>query len=690
MRAILSGTFRFPRHHAFCISSILYGFICFGRFASGADSPPADDPFLDNLPKVEAATLHSQTLDEAPANVTVISREQIRTYGYRTLAEALQSVRGFYISREHIYSYAGVRGFSLPGDFNTRFLVMINGHVMTEPVFSQNNFFERDFAVDMELVERIEVIRGPSSSLYGSNGIFATINVVTVAPVDFDSSHVTVEAGSFGEKRALAAGAFYLGKGANMVWSMSGHKSQGRNYYFPQLDTPENNNGQAISMDGEGSYRFFSNLTWRSWSFLGVVSNRDKRVPLAWDSSANTLFSRGNHANDLRTFGMATYRRTIGRGDLRWQISYDNYDYSDRFDMLAAPTEPGSGAPTLTTRNTLANSEWVSTRLTFQWDVAYLGSLTAGFDSRMDLRNLQVDEVAFPQREELIRLSKPERTGAMFLEQEKRLSPHWKLDLAVRLDASRLYGEAASPKVALAYQPSSRTVYKFVYGRPFRNPSNYEQFYYDNIAILPNWSLQRERADTFEVSVEHHLTPNVTGTVNAYKYSLHDLIQSVYLEEGVSRFMNVGSTRAEGVEFELGGKWNGWLETVGSYTWQHTAQQASSTPVPNSPAHIGKVRWAIPAGRRVALAGSLVAMSSRYSADNDRLRSVLIGDITLNIARIFDNPWTSNLGLQHIDLQVGVRNTLNWAYMDPTGLSLAEIPGDSRSLYVKFTRRTGR
>src|SRR6202050_2312486 len=151
--------------------------------------------------RVVSAALHPQTLQDAPASVTVITAEDIRKYGYRTLGEALASVRGFYLSNNRSYETIGVRGFNLPGDYSGHILVMVNGHNMADNIFDYNLFFGNDFPIDMNLIKQIEVIRGPSSALYGSNAMFAAINIITKSPEEAGPLALTADTGSYGEKK---------------------------------------------------------------------------------------------------------------------------------------------------------------------------------------------------------------------------------------------------------------------------------------------------------------------------------------------------------------------------------------------------------------------------------------------------------------------------------------------------------
>ena len=122
---------------------------------------------LDQLLDAEvvyAASRRIQTLREAPSAVSVVTAADIRAHGYRTIAEALRSLPSFYVTEDRRYSFVGVRGFNRPGDYGARILLLLNCLRSNDALYEQA-YVGQDFIVDIDLVERIEVVRGPSAAI---------------------------------------------------------------------------------------------------------------------------------------------------------------------------------------------------------------------------------------------------------------------------------------------------------------------------------------------------------------------------------------------------------------------------------------------------------------------------------------------------------------------------------------------
>jgi outer membrane receptor for ferrienterochelin and colicins len=157
---------------------------------------PLEDLLSIEIPTVVAASKFEQKATQAPSTVSVISAEDIRHYGHRTLADVLRTVRGFYVTDNRNYNFVGVRGFGRPGDYNSRVLLLIDGHRTNESFFGQASI-GGDFPLDIDLIDRVEIIRGPGSSLYGTGAFFGVINVITKHGKEFGGVEASAQAGSF-------------------------------------------------------------------------------------------------------------------------------------------------------------------------------------------------------------------------------------------------------------------------------------------------------------------------------------------------------------------------------------------------------------------------------------------------------------------------------------------------------------
>ncbi|WP_347272711.1 Plug domain-containing protein [Candidatus Kuenenia sp.] len=128
---------------------------------------------IEDLMEIEIATVYAaskykQKVTEAPSSVSIVTVDDIKKYGYRTLADILRSIRGLYVTYDRNYSYLVSMGFLRSGDYNSRYLSMVDGLRLNDAVYDTASI-GTEFVLDVDLIDRVEVIRGPGSSLYGSN-----------------------------------------------------------------------------------------------------------------------------------------------------------------------------------------------------------------------------------------------------------------------------------------------------------------------------------------------------------------------------------------------------------------------------------------------------------------------------------------------------------------------------------------
>jgi outer membrane receptor protein involved in Fe transport len=383
---------------------------------------------------------------------------------------------------------------------------------------------------------------------------------------------------------------------------------------------------------------------------------------------SSLTYDPGQYLVDSRNFVSAVYRHSIGPGEIQWQTSFDQYRYHDRFDYSQTNGE-------IATENDINRGDWLDSQLTYEVPVAGIGPLTVGVSGSWDLRAEQYNVV------DGVRLNytnRPQRGAAFFAQQQWKLSPRWQLYTGIRLDATRYYGHAISPRVALVYQQSSRTVYKLVYGRPFRNPSAFEQFYHDEgLSYAQAPKLRSETADTFEASLERRLADNWTVVARGYNYTIERVIDSATLASGAQQYRNTGRDITRGAEFTITDKLWDRAEASASSSFGHGSGGPSMGTLANSPVVISKARLGIPLGAgRWYLAGGLQYLSSRLSWTGERLGGMVLADFTV----------TAKIN-RRFDLQAGVRNAFDKRYEDPIYLAVDRVAGGGREAFLRLVCR---
>jgi iron complex outermembrane receptor protein len=237
---------------------------------------------------VSSASKFAQEVTQAPASISIVTAEEMRRLGHRTLKDVLDSVRGLYTSDDRNYSYVGVRGFARPGDYNTRMLLLIDGHRTNDPVYDQARIGE-DMLVDIESIDQVEIIRGPGSSLYGTNAFFGVVNIITRTGRQQEGVRVDVDRASLDMWRGRASVGHRFTNGGDLYLSGSVQRADGyATLYYPEFDAAQTNFGTVRNLDGEEAQRLFGRTPWgtsRCVAASAIARSKCRPVPTTRSSA---------------------------------------------------------------------------------------------------------------------------------------------------------------------------------------------------------------------------------------------------------------------------------------------------------------------------------------------------------------------------------------------------------------------
>ena len=606
---------------------------------------------FQEIPSVYGASKYEQKVTEAPSSVSIVTASEIKKYGYRTLADILGSVRSFYVSSDRNYTYVGVRGFGRPGDYNNRLLVLIDGHRTNDNLYDMA-FVGMDGLIDVDLIDRVEVIRGPGSSLYGSNALFAVVNVITKRGRDLKGLEASAAAGRYDTFQGRLTYGDRYQSGLEAILSSTGYNSKGRpSLYYGEYDDPATNNGLTNQTDYERARSFFVKTSFQDFSLAGAYVARAKGLPTA--TYGTDFNDPGNRTVDTRAYLDLRYDHTLGRQtDLTARLFYDYYKYD------------GSYVYSGVLNKDLGYAESWGTELKLTARPLDMMRIILGAEYTFNDRQDQINFEVTPAQSNLDD-KRRSQIWAFYAQDEVTLLKQLSLTAGVRYDHYDSFGGTTNPRLALIYAPFEKSIFKALYGSAFRAPSPWE-LYYAGSTNAANPDLRPEKIKTYELVFEQYFNDHFRATATGFYYTIKDLINQDETSSGsgITVYRNLEQVRSRGLELELENKWKSGVDARISYTLQRTIDTATHDVITNSPEHLVKLNVTVPLWQDKIFVG----VEEQYT---DRRRTVggnstsdfLITNITLYSRRI----------VKGLELSASVYNLFDKKYADPVSADLSPL-----------------
>lgn len=585
--------------------------------------------------KVSSASKFLQSAREAPSAVEILTREDIRRHGWRTLTEALASLAGTYSANDRAYDFLGARGFLVPGDYNTRFLLLVDGQRANDNVYEQAAFGE-EFALDLALVDRIEYVPGPGSAIYGGNAIFGVINVITRRAEEMPPVELAMRLGDDGLRKARATLARRLASGATVLLSATGADQDGRNETYRDPTGALLRRGGIPAPDGVAHDldRMYLRQLYARYAHGGLslaARYGERRVKPSSALYATLFDDAGLALEDSYTSLLAHYQRQLGEElGVDARIEYGEVGYHADY-----PYDDGAGGRYLNHDDTVGR--WWAGELRTLYTGFAAHTLVAGLDLAVDEENRQRNfDLGVAVNAPVDADSRRRRSG-IYVEDEWAPAERWRLNVGLRHDRFSLGERATSPRLGLIWLASEATTLKLLAGRAYRVPNAYERDYGNGINYLTNRGLRPETIRTVEAIWSQRLGRRHSLDLSVFDYRIHKLIAQVDTGDGLLQYRNQKHVTAHGVEATWRTRRESGAQLSASLAYNH-AEHADGHRPGFSPRWLAKLRGSLPLpGERWLLAVEAAAQSAtryRWNRTRQRLASRVLIDATLTSARL--------------------------------------------------------
>lgn len=521
--------------------------------SAGLDQAASEALLFEAIPMVITASKKEQLATQAPASVTVVTEEDIRRSGAMSIPDVLRRVVGLDVE-ELTASDWGVNARGLTGSLNPRMLVLIDGRTAYRDLYGGTIWYL--LPVVLEDIERIEVVRGPGSALYGANAFSGVINIITKSVQAAAGTALAAQAGEDAMTRNSVVHAspsarvpYKVTAGYDAVDEWQSDEQSGHVGKLTFLLESRLGSREQLSLSGG----------WHQGS-AAVRFSPNTRIPLGWDEHGQYL--------------MATYERP----ELSVRTFWNHSDAS----VVSSVAPDGSPVQSdVLDIEAQTNREWGR------------HSVVLGAGAR---RTVLTAELIMEQpRHE-------ENLLSLFGQDEYRLGSKWTLVGGVRLDHTALLGSRVSPRLTALCQASPQQVLRLTAGRAYRRPTFIEQFIRWDRDLAPgvvftfhgNPDLAPEVLQAYEAEYRYQVNSRLKATAEVYRYYLNDLVKEAevawlpppyppYPIEGT--LLNLIDARATGLELSAEYLVSPTVSCFANAAWERMVNRDTNQDLDTAPGH---------------------------------------------------------------------------------------------------------